>query len=76
MSSNRHSGNSPAQRRAAAAAKVRELAGKGYRLREGAGSDVYKESIAQKKMGSYRQGLGAGTGHSAEKTARRIKRGG
>lgn len=72
-----HKGNTPAQKRAErAAGKVRELVKKGYRLREGAGSKVYKEATAQKKMGSYKQGLGAGTGRSAEKVARRIKRGG
>ena len=57
-----------AARKAAAQKKVRELVKKGYRL-SGKTSSTYKEATRQKTMGSYARGLGAGTGHAAEKVA-------
>ncbi|RLA43998.1 MAG: hypothetical protein DRR04_14420 [Gammaproteobacteria bacterium] len=61
-----------AQRKAQAKKKVTELVKKGRRLREGAGSDHYKDAIRQKKMGSYFTG---GTGHTAAKTVKKANKG-
>jgi CRISPR/Cas system-associated endonuclease Cas3-HD len=63
---------SAAARKKAAQKKVRELVKKGYRLNEsGKRSETYRSATAQKKMGSYNRGLGAGTGHAAAKTAKK-----
>jgi hypothetical protein len=59
-----------AARKKAAQKKVRELVKKGHRL-SGKTSSTYKEATRQKTMGSYTRGLGAGTGHAAEKVVKR-----
>ena len=55
--------------------RIRGLINKGYKLNPAGASQFSADLMMQRKMDSYRDGLGAGTGGSAEALAERMRQG-